>query len=58
MKSLLNVIHGPAPSELARKRKDYMYMYIMLLFQCFKIIFDQHNGIKLKHNGVNVKHNR
>ena len=28
------------------------------LFQCFKIIFDQHNCIKLKHNGVNVKHNR
>ena len=35
-----------------------MYMYIMLRFQCFKIIFDQHDGIKLKHNGVNVKHNR
>ena len=33
-------------------------MYIMLLFQCFMIIFDQRNGIKLKHNGVNVKHNR
>ena len=36
----------------------YMYNVTVSVFQLIKIIFDQHNGIKLKHNGLNVKRNR
>ena len=36
----------------------HVYNVTVSVFQLIKIIFDQHNGIKLKRNGVNVKHNR